>query len=207
MVGQNKATGELRRRIREVHKETTTANFLLYMIPNVHKFIKHNYIAWWQDRQSSLALESIPDDVIISHVDFAENYGFKPQNEVQSEYYHSFEVTIMVHITFRLNPMHMIDPSEPRILKEAHFWVSDDREHDTLFVQHCFQMHWGWLPDRGVAPKEHWVFSDGCASQFKSCRPMYFVTRYPGIADGCQMRWEYFGTGHGKGKWLIPSFH
>jgi hypothetical protein len=25
------------------------------------------------------------------------------------------------------------------IMKEGHFWISDDKEHDTIFVQHYFQ--------------------------------------------------------------------
>jgi hypothetical protein len=31
---------------------------------------------------------------------------------------------------------------------------------------------------------------------------MYFVARYPGLTEGCAMRWDYFGSGHGKGKVL-----
>jgi hypothetical protein len=37
---------------------------------------------------------------------------------------------------------------------------------------------------RGIHVKQHVVFSNGCSGQFKACRPMYFVARYPGIADG-----------------------
>jgi hypothetical protein len=28
---------------------------------------------------------------------------------------------------------------------------------------------------------------------------MYFVARYLGLTDGCAMRWDYFGSRHGKG--------
>jgi hypothetical protein len=34
---------------------------------------------------------------------------------------------------------------------------------------------------------------------------MYFVARYPGLTEGCAMRWGYFGSGHGKGKVLTLS--
>jgi hypothetical protein len=37
------------------------------------------------------------------------------------------------------------DGDEPRITKESHFWVSDNREYDTMFVQKCFKMHWNGL--------------------------------------------------------------
>ena len=41
-----------------------------------------------------------PDDVVVSVVDFAENYAFKEQNEVQSMHWYSSQVTIFVHITY-----------------------------------------------------------------------------------------------------------
>jgi hypothetical protein len=47
------------------------------------------------------------------------------------------------------------------IMKESHFYISDDKEHDTLFVQHCLMLHWQRLQNSGFVPKEHWVFSDG----------------------------------------------
>jgi hypothetical protein len=68
-----------------------------------------------------LALESLPDNAILSHVDFAENYGYQVANEIQTEYYHSFQITIMVHITFCINPDFSEDSIEPRIIKELHY--------------------------------------------------------------------------------------
>ena len=53
----------------------------------------------------------------------------------------------------------------------------------------------------GIRPKHHVVWSDGCAGQFKEARPFCFVARYPGLANGCTMNWNFFGTGHGKGEW------
>jgi hypothetical protein len=71
------------------------------MKPNLQKFIRHNFVASWQDKQARLVLESLLAGTIISHVDFAENYSFQVQNKIQSAYYHSYHVTIMVHITYR----------------------------------------------------------------------------------------------------------
>ena len=50
-----------------------------------------------------MALETLPDDIILSHVDFAKNYGYQVATEVETKYFQSFQVTIMVHITFRVN--------------------------------------------------------------------------------------------------------
>ena len=65
---------------------------------------------------------------MVSVVDFAENYTFKQQNEIQSMHWCSVQVTFFVHITYF------------RVLgdvkKVIHFFISGDKKHDTLFVQH-----------------------------------------------------------------------
>lgn len=83
--------------------------------------------------------------------------------------------------------------------KTLHFFISDDRKHDTLFVQHCFMLHWQWMKNKGLDANQHWVWSDGAASQFKAKRPFYFVGRYAGLT-GKFMVWNFFGSGHGKGE-------
>jgi hypothetical protein len=50
------------------------------------------------------------------------------------------------------------------MIKESHFYVDDNKEHDTFFVQHCLLLHWEWSAGQGVKPQEHWVFFDSCAS-------------------------------------------
>jgi hypothetical protein len=50
------------------------------------------------------------------------------------------------------------------------------------------------------------VWSEGCSGQFKSTRAWYFISSYPNLTsnaafrDGCQMCWNYFASGHGKGE-------
>jgi len=94
---------------------------------------------------------------------FFENYAFKVQNEIQDLNWFSFQIMILVHITYWLNPTY--DPIKPRtkILKEVHYYVSYEKEHDTLFVQNVFQLNWGFLQERGCFPKKHVVWSNGCS--------------------------------------------
>ena len=49
----------------------------------------------------------------------------------------------MVHVTYRHGP----NSSEERreILKEYHFYISDDRCHDFHYVRHCFIMFYDHL--------------------------------------------------------------
>jgi hypothetical protein len=68
-------------------------------------------------------------------VDFAENYTFVAQREIQSEYYHSDQVSILVHALYR-HAQQSVDNTEntnenQHVIKEYHFYISDDYTHDT----------------------------------------------------------------------------
>ena len=54
----------------------------------------------------------------------------------------------MVHITYR----HGADSTEENrvLLKEYHFYISDDRCHDLDFVQHGFQLFYKHLEDNNI---------------------------------------------------------
>ncbi|CAM6127423.1 unnamed protein product [Calypogeia fissa] len=84
------------------------------------------------------------------------------------------------------------------VIADYHFYISDDNKHDTLFVQHCMDLHHGWMKAQGINLDQHWVWSDGAASQFKSCRPFYYVSRYC-HRFGARMKWFFHASGHGKG--------
>ncbi len=68
------------------------------------------------------------------------------------------------------------------------------------------------MVDNGFWPKQHWIWSNECTSQFKNKTPWYFVSWYPYIISGCVCLWNFFGSSHGKGlhngvgivlKWFI----
>ena len=166
--------------MRMLYKTTPAPVFLEYLTLKLRPFIVHNYIAKWQAEQFKESLDTFPPDSILSAVDFAENYTFQPFHELQSMHWTSHQITILVHICYRWNPVYLADRGSdaPKLLTEYHYYISDDQEHDTLFVQHCFALHWRHITDRGITPNEHIVWSDGCAAQFKSWRCWYHVARY-----------------------------
>jgi hypothetical protein len=65
----------------------------MYLKPNLQKIIKHNFVAHWQDFQCRLDISNLPENVILSHIDFAKNYTFQIDNEIQSMHSHLFQVT------------------------------------------------------------------------------------------------------------------
>jgi hypothetical protein len=209
--GPNEEGGD-RHALRLEHKSTSPSTLMSYLQPKLALFLIHNFEAKWQDVQFKSCMENLAPHEIVSVVDFVENYSFKDQNEVQSQHWFSFQVTILVHISFHLNPAWDTIDSSTRVLTEYHFYISDDKTHDNMFVQHCFSLHWRFLVEQGFQlPEEYIVFSDGCATQFKCSRSLFHISRYPSLTRsnemplGCRMQWNYFGTGHGKGRWDVAG--
>lgn len=81
----------------------------------------------------------------------------------------------MVVITYSYNPTYSPCVQMSRLIKEVHYFISNDNEHDTLNVQHCFMLLWEHMKQLGYFPFQHIVWLDGCSSQFKSSRAWFFV--------------------------------
>ena len=81
-------------------------------------------MAWSKDEKFRTCWDTFPLETILSVVEFEKNYTLQPQNEIQSQYYHSEQVSMVVHITYRHGP----DSNEEKrvILKESRFYISDD---------------------------------------------------------------------------------
>ena len=148
----------------------------------IRPYLHHSFFAKWQAQQFQTLRDTFPHGTVLSVVDFAENYSFVHQKEIQSEYYFSKQITIMVHVCYRHAQSeldHVESTNEERtIKKEYHFYISDDKEHDTLFVQHCFTIFFENLRSRGVKFENHFVWSAGCATQFKYSWTFYAICRY-----------------------------
>jgi hypothetical protein len=118
--------------------------------------------------------------MVISCIDFLENYAFKTQNEMQNIHWYNMQIIIMVHIIYTMNVEYdATNPQSSQVLKEVHYYISDDKTHDSFFVQHTFTLHWGYMKNKGCFPKQHLVWSDGFFTQFKCARAWYFMAHYP----------------------------
>ena len=83
------------------------------------------------------------------------------------------------------------------IKKEYHFYISDEKEHDTHFVEHCFKTFFDYLKNKGIKIEKHFVCSYGCETQFKSAKPFYELCRYHQYQNILHI-WSFFESGHGK---------
>lgn len=191
------------KRLQLLDKETTFSVFFKKLKLLMPAFLIHNFRYRWQSEAYRQCLAGFPNMAIVSTIDYAENYTFQMQNEVQSMHWVKKQISILVHITVRhrddqdLGVFEKTD-GDRHMVADYHFYISDDNLHDTLFVQHCFDLHFNWMKELGMNYDFHYVWSDGCAAQFKAARPFYFVARHPATYKK-QMMWSFFGSGHGKG--------
>jgi hypothetical protein len=122
-----------------------------------------------------------PLGTILSVVDFAENYAFIAQKEIQSEYYHYDQVKIFFHVLYR-NSQQSLDNIEGtnanrHVIKEYRFYISDERAHDTHYVQHCFDKFYVSLKECEIRFDQHWIWLYVCARQFKYSLYFYWLCR------------------------------
>ena len=75
--------------------------FLKKFESEIYKYTKNSHRERWKDLQFKHSHESFPAGTILSVVALAENYTFVAQKEIQSEYYHSDQVWIFVHVLYR----------------------------------------------------------------------------------------------------------
>lgn len=76
--------------------------------------------------------------MVLTHIDFAENYTFEMQNEIQSMYYYSDQVSILVQVTYSVDFGELALGGPMQLKRETHFYISDDKHHDTDFASIAF---------------------------------------------------------------------
>ena len=93
-----------------------------------------------------------------------------------------------------------------RIVSISHVVVSDDKHHDSAFVQVAVPKIRAWLVDHGTEYGcgpilEHLIRSDGAGSHFKNKYTMIFFGKYKDSGGLERAVWCIGCPGHGKGAW------
>lgn len=97
-------------------------------------FVQHDHTAKWQAMQRKKCLETFEPGTIVFVMDFSENFTIPYPREPQSIFYCTVSIAIHVIVLHR-HAEKKPDGYDGGIVKEYHFFLSDDLRHDTEFVQ------------------------------------------------------------------------
>ncbi len=70
-------------------------------------------------------------------------------------HWHSYHITILMHITWKRNPNAILDDEDSKTMMRYHFYISDEKTHDSYLVQHCLLLHWEDIMKSGFTPEAH----------------------------------------------------
>jgi len=49
------------------------------------------------------------------------------QNEIQTQHWHNFQIIILVHLTWKINPNFRVgDEEKTKVITEYHYYISND---------------------------------------------------------------------------------
>ena len=138
-------------------KETIAADLIDFVRPKLSFSMKHNFLAIWQDAEFKEQLSNLLAYTVLTCMDFSESYLMKLQNKIQTMHWHCTQVTILVMITYHKNLAYDPCLHDFDLLKDVHYFISDDPTHDIGFVQHSFLLHWNFMKGQGRFPIHHVV--------------------------------------------------
>ena len=121
--------------------------------------------------------------------DFAENYHFIIQDEIQSCHWSKESCT--------LHPICIYILCNGTIQPLSLCFISDDLEHDTAFVYYLQSILCNYLQVTYPQLIKVEYFSDGCAAQYKNYKNLLNLS-YHKSDFGLDAAWSFFATSHGK---------
>ena len=170
-----------------LHTSTASVEeFIENLVYSIDSLTTHSFIARSQSQFLKSRKEAIDNTTAIVLVDFAENYHYIVQDEIQGYHWNKDQCTI--------HPVVIYYKDNDKLAYMSHSIILDDLKHDTTFIheiQRLVCQHISaTLPD--INSIEYW--SDGCAGQYKN-----FMNLCHHEEDFLlKATWSFFATSHGK---------
>ena len=163
--------------------------FIEKLIESLQELRPHSYISKSQSRYLNTLKDQLDESSVIFLGDFAENYSFVVQDEVQSFHWNNSMCS--------LHPVVIYYRSRQAISHLSYTVLSDDNKHDVHFVQKVISLILEDLKRRIPTLQTVHFFTDGCAGQYKNRKTMYNLCQ---IKDEFNLEaiWNFFATSHGK---------
>jgi hypothetical protein len=173
--------------------ETVTKNideFIDEFMENLLKLKTHSFIANRQKESYSELKEGLTEGEVLVNCDFAENYSFILQDEIQSYHWSSSQATI--------HPFIVYYQWQGKLKHLQYVFISNCLEHNTVafyvFQSKLVSILKETLPFDLVKIK---YFSDGSAAQYKNKKNFLNLCLHKSDFE-VQAEWHFFATSHGK---------
>ncbi|CAH0547109.1 unnamed protein product [Brassicogethes aeneus] len=166
-----------------------TDDFLEEFSDELLKLKSHAFIAFMQKEHYNDIKKHLKQGEILITCDFAENYSFVMQDEVQSYHWNNAQATI--------HPFVIYFKQEETLQNLNYVFISNCLKHNTVAF-HLFLTH--LIPDlKHKIPKlfKIFYFSDGSAAQYKNKKNFTNLALHK-KDFGLEAEWHYFATSHGK---------
>ena len=140
-----------------VIQQESMEDYIDLIARNLEKLITHSYIAKAQAKYLKDREEDLEEEFALFLVDFAENYRFIMQDEVQGYHWNNSQCT--------LHPVVIYCIEEGSLIHRSYCIISDDNNHDVAFVH--------FVQKAAINDLIYWIprlktieyFTDGCGAQ------------------------------------------
>ena len=135
--------------------------------------------------------EILPNNNVLVQMDFAEDYKCQSQDEIQSAYWNTTQVTI--------NPAVVYYKDDDNLKHKRFVFVSDEPGHNASTVYAILKK---LIPEiKIIIPDLKMVhyWTDSPASQYRNKSIFNIVCNHEKWLEGGAAAWNYFEAGHGKG--------
>ena len=153
-------------------------------------FVKHYSTQLYQHKQYAKCKENLENGEIIAVQDFSNNIDCTPQDEIKAAHWSA------VHVTAHPSVLEAKIPGKNELHKAVITHLSDIKTHDAHMVYHitmeCINYFRENFPE--VIWKKNYLWSDGCASQYKGKTSFWYLKNFENI----NIERIFFGSEHGK---------
>lgn len=173
-----------------VKQSVSVEEYITLLIKKLQALIPHSFISKCQAKSLKNMKENLTSDKAILLMDFAENYTFVIQNEIQSYHWSRSGCTLHPVCIYIIN-----EENELKVLN--HCFISDDMEHDVGFVYAVQKDIMAWLTQHYPQVRKVHYFTDGCAAQYKNRKSFKNLCEHKNDFS-IDAEHSFFATSHGK---------
>ena len=168
------------------------AEFIDLCNSTIEKFLPHSFVARHQFLHFETTKDNLDRDEVLILSDFAQNYSFITQNEVQSAYWKTKEQSSLIPfvVFYRAE-------NTDQILHRSIMVVTSDLKHDSALWACAREVVIASIRRSHPNVRKVHYFTDGAAGHFKNLNSLGLFSQHLSLFN-LEAEWSFFGTGHGK---------